>query len=299
MKISEAFECGKIPMSYKGVFPEHCQCGAEIEISDSLTKLWCPNEKCDKKQIARLRKMLAKFEVKDIGESYCEDLWECLVRNDMSESHMNIFRLPYSEYPNTYQPEVTMKKFNSIQNVVKDSLFNGGYTLGNLVANMALPGLDMNARKLFAGFNSVEEMQLYARKMYGEYGLLTLIRRRFGKGVMCQNVVHTLAVFGSDIRIAQKIFNVKKAVSQEIRVAITGRITDIGRYSRKEFLKYCNDLCDGIAEVVDVSPSSSILFVVADDYINSSTYEYGEENNILINSVDFVDWLKDEVIGCE
>lgn len=299
MKISEAFECGLIPKEYDDVFPIYCKCGSEIEVSDNLTRMWCPNEKCDSKQIARMSKMLTKFEVKDIGDSYCADLWEEMKRFGLAQSHMNVFLLPFSEYPQTYTIDVTLKKFKSIQAVVKDSIFNGGYTLSHIVSNMALPGLDINARKLFAGFRSVKEMQVYCRNTYGSDGLLKFVQSKFGSGVACVNVLHTLAKFGSDIEIAERIFNIKKSTGRTIKVAVTGRISDAGSYTRKEYIKYCNDLCNGDVEIIDTAASSSVMFVIADDYIDSDKYRYGEENNILISSLGFINWLNSEVIGSE
>ena len=299
MKVSEAFEKGIIPMKYDGIVPTKCKCGADIEVSDSLTKMWCPSDKCTSKQIARLNDMLTNFGVKNIGLAYCAQLWHELERCGLGDSHMNIFLLPYYEYPNCNSSDVTLKKFNAIQDVVKDSLYNGGYTLSELVSKMALPGLDLNARKLFAGFNSVREMQVYSRMRYknDDYPLLRLIQARFGTGTMCVKMAHTLAQFGEDIVIAQKIFGMRKSVSKEIKVSITGRVTAYGSYSRKDFLREINKICDGYAEIIDVNPSSEIEFVIADDYVNSSTYDYGEEYGLLINSRDFVDWLKKEVIG--
>ena len=299
MKVSEAFDAGIIPAKYKGIVPMQCKCGADLEISETLTKLWCPSDKCTHKQIARLDTMLSNFGVKNIGLSYSKRLWDELVRCGLDDSHMNIFLLPFYEYPDCNSVDVTLKKFNDIQNVVKDSIYNGGYTLSELVSKMALPGLDLNARKLFYGFNTVEEMQRYARLRYknDDYPLLRLVQDRFGSGVSCVKVIHTLAQFGNDITIAQKIFGMRKATTREIKVAITGRISNYGRYTRKEFLRQVNLLCDGYAEVIDVNPSSEIEFVIADDEVDSSTYDYGVEYDLLISSNHFVDWLKEEVIG--
>lgn len=296
MKVLEAFEKGLIPEDYRGIVPFKCKCGCELEVNETLAKLYCPSDKCIGKQIARMNDMLTNFGVKNIGISYCADLWHEMVRCGLGDSHMNIFLLPFDEYPRTYNTEVTLKKFNEIQRVVKESIFNHGYSLGELAANMALPGLDLNARKLFAGFNSIQEMQSYAHKKYGKYGLLDIITDRFGSGVNRVKMAHIFSTFGRDIAIAQNIFGMRKAVSREIRVAITGRISAYGSYTRKAFLAECNRICDGIAEILDVNPSSSIEFVIADDYIDSSTYAYGEEYGIIVSSTEFVNWLKDEVI---
>lgn len=298
MKVSEALEKGTIPIQYKGIVPLKCRCGAEIEVNETLTKMWCPGDKCISKQIARMNEMLTNFGVKNIGLSYCRDLWYEMERYGLGDSHMNVFLLPFTEYPQTYKLDVTMKKFEAIQNAVKEVHFNGGLTLGELVSKMALPGLDLNARKLFRGFSSVKEMQMYAKLRYKEqYSLLRLVQSRFGRGVACVKVIHTLAQFGKDIEIAQNIFTMRKSVNKEIKIAITGRITDYGRYTRKDFLRECNKICEGKVEILDVNPSSEIEFVVADDFIDSSTYDYGEEYGILISSDKFVQWLREEVLG--
>lgn len=300
MNVSEAFDKGIIPMKYIDIVPKRCKCGCELEVSESLTKLWCPSDKCTNKQIARMNEMLNNFGVKSIGLSYCKRLWYEMERCGLDYSHMNVFLLPHYDYPEGNSAEVTLKRFNDIQNVVKDSIYNGGYTLGELVSKMALPGFDLNARKLFNGFNSVKELQLYARSRYSKSStpIYSLIQDRFGYGVTSRRVLHLLSQFGEDITIAQNIFGIRKCSSREIKVSITGRISSYGVFSRKEFLREVNKICDGVAEIIDVNPSSDIEFVIADDVVNSSTYDYGEEYGLLINSRDFVKWIKEEVIGC-
>ena len=296
MKVSEAFDSGLIPESYVGIIPLKCKCGADIEVNESLTQMWCPSDKCTYKQIARMNNMLTNFDVKDIGESYCGALWNEMCRYGLGESHMNVFLLPYNEYPEVYGPEITLKKFNNIQAAVKDSLFNGGYSLGELVSKMSLPYLDINARKLFYGFNTIQDMQRYASRRYSDHCIYRFLKDRFGGDVSVRKILHTLSEFYDDIIIAQKIFGTKKAVFRQIKVSITGRITNYGSYTRKEFVRVCNKLCDGVAEIVDVSPSSEIVWVIADNESDSSKYLYGEDNNILISSTGFVRWLQEEVI---
>lgn len=296
MTIDEALVSGLIPIEYSGIFPRKCRCGADIEVNEILTKMWCPSEKCTSKQIARMDKMLTAFGVKDIGESYCRELWYEMERCGLGDSHMNVFLLPFDEYPSSHSIEVTLKKFTNIQNVIIESHFNGGYTLGEIVSKMSLPGLDTNARKMFAGFSSIREMKAYANRNFYGRGVRGLVCDRFGYGVMADKVMHTLATFCTDIVIAQKLFTIRKSVPNEIKISITGRISLAGTYTRKEFLKYVNKLCDGVAEIIDVAPSSQIEWVVADDSSDSSTYYYGEENDLLITSRDFVDWLKSEVL---
>ena len=114
MKVSEAFEKCIIPKKYENIVPLRCKCGAELEVSDNLTKLWCPSDKCTHKQIARMNDMLNNFGAKNIGISYCTRLWKEMERCGLDDSHMNVFLLPYYEYPDGNSQEVTLKKFNEI-----------------------------------------------------------------------------------------------------------------------------------------------------------------------------------------
>lgn len=298
MTINDAFNAGIIPEQYKGVFPTHCRCGSEIEITESLTKMWCPNERCDWKQIARMNNMLTNFGVKDIGEAYCKELWECLKYEGLDDSYVNVFRLPFHKYPEINSKEVTAKRFNNIQSAVRDSWYDGGLYLGELIAKLSLPGLDNNARKLFFGFNSLQDMVNALNKHYNENvnGLYRYIQSMFGYGVASRKIYESIRIFKQDILTAQRIFNVKEPVYKSIRIAITGSITRAGKYTRKNFIKYCNNICNGVAEVVDGSASSSIMFVVADSPSDSSKYAYGRNNDCLITSDKFVEYLKSEVI---
>lgn len=297
MKIQKAFDSGLIPASYVGVIPLKCHCGEELEVNDTLTKMWCPSERCDWKQVARMNKMLTAFGVKDIGESYCVELWREMKNVGLDDSHVNVFRLTYPDYPDRFSDEVTLKKFNNIQKVITDSLFDTGYTFGELVSKLSLPNFDINARNLLIGFNCLEDMILYVKSMYpGEYSLYTFVRERFGYGVQSRKIYNTLYTFQKDIKIAEEIFGLRLSVRKQIRVAITGRIECAGRFTRKEFVKHCNDMCSGYAEIVDSSASSSVQWVIADESSDSSKYNYGVRNGILINSSEFENWLKEEVI---
>lgn len=299
MKISEAFEKGIIPKEYEGVFPLKCSCGADIEISETLTKMWCPSERCTHKQIARMCKMLQAFGVKDIGESYCEELWECLELYGLDSSYMNVFLLPLHRYPYMRTNEFNLKRFKSIQQVVKDSVLNNNLTFSDLIFKMSLPGLGSNAYKLCDGFANHVHMIKYANLKYKSRSMYNLICSRFGYGVTSKNILNTLVQFNDDIILAEKIFSLRPPVGRVIKVAITGRIKNVGKYTRNDFLKYCNELCGDKAMVVDAPPSNSIEFVVADEESNSSTYSYGEDYNILIDSKEFISWLRNEVLNDE
>lgn len=293
MKVSEAFDVGIIPASYKSIVPLKCKCGSDLEVSNTLTRMWCPSSKCDWKQIARMNKMLTSFGVKDIGESYCANLWVEMQYFGIADSHVNVFNLPFSRYPATYSVDVSYKKFNNIQSVVRLNNFGSGMYLGTLVSKLALPDLDINARKLFNGFNSISEFNSKTKEKYGS--IYNYVKYVFGTGIMSKKIYNVIRDFYRDIQIAERIFKTKSAVEREIRVSITGRVKRAGRFTRSQYLSYCNDICDGFAEIVDVNPGPSILCVIADEPSQNSTYNYGANNNMIITSDNFVNWLKEQV----
>lgn len=299
MTVEEAFNTGLIPASYKNIIPLKCRCGSDNEISDTLTRMWCPSERCYNKQISRMSRMLASFRVKGVGEEYCKLLWREMERVGLDESYVNVFNLKLSDYPDEYSKEVTIKRFNSIQDIVADSIYSGGYSFGELISNLSLPGLDVSAKKLFSECNSLDDFIDMCNSKYKEFGVYHYIASIFGYGIQTKQIIETIRNFSNDIIIAEKLFLIREPVSMQIQVAITGRISLIGNYTRKEFVKYCNELCSGKAEIIDAGASSSTVFVIADSPSNSSKYNYGVKRGILINSEQFIGVLKREVMSVE
>ena len=51
--------------------PEHCECGGEIEFTESLKQIACNNPKCFYKVASRLENMCKSLKVDGFGESSC------------------------------------------------------------------------------------------------------------------------------------------------------------------------------------------------------------------------------------
>ena len=296
MTVEEAFNSGLIPASYRGVIPEKCKCGADNEITDTLSNMWCPSNRCYNKQIARMSRMLASFGVKGIGDEYCKLLWREMEYACLDDSFVNVFKLKLSNYPDEYGCDVTVKRFKSIQGVIADSIYSGGYSFGEIVSNLTLPGLDTNAKRLFANSRGLRDFIQQCNTMYGEYGVYYYIADLFGYGIQTEQIVNTINKFSHDIIIAENLFLIREPVDKHIQIAVTGKISRIGNFTRKEFVRYCNEICLGKAEIVESGASSATMYVVADSPSNSSKYNYGYRKGILINSEEFIDILKKEVV---
>lgn len=296
MKVEEAFQSGLIPKEYIGIVPFKCKCGADNEVSDTLTRMWCPSNRCYNKQIARMNKMLTAFDVKGIGEEYCRSLWNKMEMVDLEDSYVNVFKLKLSDYPDDYGEEVTKKKFNSIQAVVMESIYSGGYSFGEVVSNLCLPGLDNNAKRLFQDFDGLKDFIGSTTASFGKYGVYKYVSELFGYGVLTDQIVSTISEFAHDILIAEKLFLIREPVSVYIQIAMTGKVSNAGSFTRKEFVKYCNEICYGKAEIIEAGASSKTKFVIADFPSDSSKYNYGQSKGILITSDKFIEYLKQEVI---
>jgi len=64
------------PQEFLDVLPVKCVCGANNEITESLTILFCPNKRCIEKAVQRLVAMLKDLGVKNMGEAKCRKFLE-------------------------------------------------------------------------------------------------------------------------------------------------------------------------------------------------------------------------------
>ena len=299
MKITEAFSKGIIPKSYEGVFPLRCTCQEELEVNESLTKVWCPNPNCGCKHSARLTKMLTNFGVKGVGPAYCEKLWEAMERHGYGNSHVNVFHFPLSLYPmsSVVTDTTTLKSFQAIQKVLAQNLLGAGDTFSSIVSKLALPNFNINAKNLFDGCNSLEEFDERAYKEYpaSDNPRLSLIQSCFGSGVQSEIIYSTLTTYEEDIRIAEDTFNIRPEASEKMYICITGKVSKAGKFTRDQFVAYCNNLPNTKYEVVNVDAGPRVACVVADEPSSSRKYSYGKANDILITSDVLVSYLRNEV----
>lgn len=298
MKILEAFEKGLIPADYKDLIPIKCEyCNSELEVTENLKTLCCPNTNCFNKMSSRLEEMLKNFGIVGNGSSYCELLVDALLSNGI-QSHLGIFTLPLRCYPDYYGIVVTRAKYLAIQHTLEK--YNNDETLvtySQLVKNLALPGLNTYADKIFSGVNSYADFKdLTVSRGKSVYKFVSEI---VGYGVRAVEITNTLNYFKGELEALDTLFKCSKSSGKIINVAITGRITKCGRYSRNEFVNYVNKLGKGLLCIQDSEALESVNAVVADSFSGSRTYNAGVRRGVLMDSNEFIAYFLKEVTKYE
>lgn len=148
LKVKE-LDASTLPQAFLDVLPKTCDiCGADTEITESLTMLCCPNPRCIAKVTQRLLALLTDLGIKNMGESRCEKFLR----------HFDVLN-PYAIF--MYEPsdgplfdgcgiEFSESIFEQIDKK-RDMLLWEYIKIGNL------PGIRDSARHLFMDYEDLEE----------------------------------------------------------------------------------------------------------------------------------------------
>lgn len=311
MKISEAIERNIIPKEYEGILPSVCPtCDEELEVTNTLTRIWCSNPFCGRKNDMRLATLLANFGVKGIGESTSEDLMRCIERfhdNVHSSEHyekhdivgslppdiyspLEIFCLPLHYYPYRNSSEVNKKRYDDIQAILKKK-----YNFADVISKLGLPYFNKIAFKLFAGFSSYKE---FVERTNDGASMDSLIRYRLGYGETGRNAINVMSYYIFDFVLVDKLFTYLPKVKRNINIVITGEITKAGRFTRNKFIDYLNEEFAGVFHITNGKALTTCDYIVADAPSSSTSYTAGlsrqskTDKEILINSKRLVEILK-------
>lgn len=138
-----------LPQEFVALLPTECDyCGAQTEITESLTILKCSNPSCGEKAVQRLVTLLKDLGVKNMGESKCRQFLE----------HFNIANpyaiLMYEPSDGTLYDGCSM----AFSETFYDSLESKRrMLLWEYVKIGNLPGIRDSARKLLSDYDSLEE----------------------------------------------------------------------------------------------------------------------------------------------
>lgn len=285
MLVLEAKKSGLIPNEYWDVVPDTCpDCGKPLSITYNRKTLLCDNPYCDVKIIKRMAEMLSNFGIKGTGESYCEQLfyriWDYreelikkgedyrYIKEDrFGISPLEIFKLPLNEYSKVYNSAVREYKFNCIQSVLSKK-----YLFTDVVAKCALPGLKVNANKLFYGCESFEDFYNKTNKLQE---LESYVNRIYNYGDLADNMIMTIKMYLPDFIYMDKLFKYKKLPKETIKIAITGEINKIGNMSRDVFVSNMINLSEGTINIVNSKALASVSYIIADSNNGSRTYNSG------------------------
>lgn len=138
------------PEEFLACLPDYCDsCGAETEITETLTLLRCSNPQCIEKSVQRLVALLKDLGVKNMGESKCRSFLQHFGTVNpyaifMYEADVDgpLYEGCSQEFSNSFYEQL---------NKVRRMLLWEYLKIGNL------PGIRDSARKLLAQYDSLEE----------------------------------------------------------------------------------------------------------------------------------------------
>lgn len=213
------------------IIPKYCECGGEIEFTNSLSQIYCSNARCVYKIASRLEAMAKAMQVD--GWGYATSLEVC--RFYKLTSPYQVFILQDALNKGVSRPSVAALD-KKVEAITSSQARNA--ELWKMVKYGNLPRIDTIAYKIFNGFESIEEAY---KKI--ERDQVSFVAERLGIGsseasVMAVNVYNILTEYKSELEFGETMFRLKKAEGDTILIAITGGV--IGYSNKSEYISYLN-----------------------------------------------------------
>lgn len=272
-----------------------CECGEEVEFTDSLKQMYCPNPRCHLKIAARLYEMTEKLEVVGWGEESC--LTVC--RTFGLKSPYQAFLLEGKECAGV---SVFNQKVLELLNSPKRNAY-----LWEVVSYGSIPGVDTIAFKIFGDYESFED----AYKDIEEYQV-PFIAEKLGyknsdSGVMAVNIYNTLMQYKGELFFAETMFNIKKNEGVVLKIVITGGVAEFK--NKSSFVEFLNSRYTGKLRVVRTNSLTNDVDVLISDSgesnskkyktamkINEKRLEAGEEPIVIATSEELIEALDSEYL---
>lgn len=253
MKVSE-LQNSELPKDFIAVIPTHCEiCGSELEITESLTMLYCPNPFCKEKSVHRLLAMLRDLGVKNMGEAKCRAFLDHFETTN-----------PYAIF--MYEPDIDGPLYEGCSMDFSYSIYEQinerrKMLLWEYVKIGNLPGIRDSARKLLGDYDDLEEF--YEDLENGGIAFVQELLSIKGKingyddtevvfydtneedeiagvSVKAVDVYHTLMQFKDDLFEALDYVEIKKLTTPVINICIS---TAVGYpyTSKQDFVAKMNE----------------------------------------------------------
>ena len=259
MKVLELIETDRIDDTLKGLLPTKCinaTCDGDMMINDTLTQMWCSNPDCPTLKARNLEAMLKTFKVKNFGPGVCQDIVD---ENDM-ENIYDIFSYEPENMPSKYGFDYRCELISEIYNI-------GPQPLYLIVESLHLSGISGTAKKLFSGYDDIEEF-FNDLDGCGEEMLADLLQHSVGQRT--SDLMSTLYANKEYIEGAVEIIGVQPMPKNIINIAITGSVS--GYRSKDAFVSDLNDKLAGKAVIaLNSSLNRECAYLVCDSGTSSSS----------------------------
>lgn len=303
---------GRIPEKFAVYFDDLCECGSENVISRTLTREMCIDPKCPVKVGYQLAEMFSRCGIKGLGYATCSNIYKQMLDLDRHEKkeggdglfvyrvYTEVLVIPWEKYPSNVRSTVKGTEFFQACLFIRSKSF----TFSQMVASLGLAELGENSERVFGGFNSFGEW-CDAVKSAGGMTAFCASRGVYSPDIVLSVALATEAIGVADFALRDSL----RAVGlTQISVCMTGSASIDGRkYTKKEFVDACNELCidsNGVRliELKNTSGPATVPFVLYS--IPTATHkfvtgqsrgvvsdEFGE-HKVLMSTDDFYNLLK-------
>lgn len=272
--------------------PHECEeCGSEIEFTDTLKQIYCPNRMCALKVAARLEALAKKMKVDGWGYSTCL----AVVRYFNLKSPYQVFLL--NEYHECPDVAAFKKKVAAITDSSKRRV-----KLWECVTLAGIPSIDTIAYKIFDGYKNLDEAYKDIEKYQVPFIAEKLGIKNSDTGVMAVRVYNTLIEYKNELLFGESKFNIYEAEGEKLKIAITGGV--YGYKNKSEFISYINSRYNGIINATLMNTVTAQLdILIADGDTSSNKFvkanklnESGKANILITDSLGLIKYLDEKYL---
>ena len=269
MKYTEVYENGLISDEVMECIPKYCECGAEIEFTETLRQIYCGNMRCVYKVAARLESMADAMKADGWGEATCVTV----CREFKMISPFQVFLLPKKiEEGCKSSVSAFEKKVASICDAEKRKR-----RLWEVVKLAGIPSIGTIAYKIFDGYDNLSSAYEQIEREQVPFIAEKLGLKNSEGSVMAVNVYKQLINYKDELLFGEQCFDIVRPKGDVIRIAITGGVR--GFKNKSEFIEHINAKFSGRVNAVFMnSVTNETDMLVADD-TSHSKYEKANKVN--------------------
>lgn len=285
------FDTGAIPIEFKGVIPEICECGSPLILNDAMTQLSCSSSICPLHMAERMDGMLKSLGARDLGPATCRTIIE---ENGLVH-HTQVMTLSVDQMPSRNKDVIKKKFYDEIHKV--DSL-----PLAEIAKLLKAPSMQTRCDDIFNTYTSIDEF--YKDFNYNE----SFISKKLGMkmGITTSKFTQSLIELEPILRGLCNMFEIPITANQSIVICMTGDVLSVTQdngssyRSREHWLSDLQSKTRGIVNIVSKKGmSQKVDYLVTDTpFSNTKKNKLADQyNKPKITFKDFTLALQNYIIN--
>lgn len=288
--VKELIYEGKLPYTT----PCECECGSDLLVNSSLTRLYCSNNACIVHSSQKFKEMLDILNIKvGIGDQLSEEIVNYL---DITRP-IEIFNVNFEDINIPSQYYTAMRKLMDEINRIKTE----GIDLYEFICILFLPILGKTRSKvIFSSFSTIQE---FFDKFENDSQLETYLSdvleiSEYTDTV--QDIIETLNENKDWILEVSKWFKFNKSYGETFYITLTGSVLNVkddegNLFSpRDKFAKYVSDKVGANIQVVGFSENKTNVLIMDTDMRSNRKYQKAKKSNIpVMTSDEFLNKMKE------